>query len=212
MLTRPCSFSLAAKAYRLQNAANAASSSVATTGTAKPSKQHEIFPKLTPANLHKLLDTKYNRDRDAGLNEPSQEADPSGFAAQPGRIEYISSFRAQPGKRVAVPVRVEPKVFFANERTTLSWIEFSVVVSAIGVGILSFSDPDDDIALAAAACFTGTALLSLVYTAGRYVWRVSKIRNRQAVNYHDKIGPTALCVVLLLAVIVNSSLRLKQSA
>lgn len=27
-------------------------------------------------------------------------------------------------KRVAVPVRVEPKVFFANERTLLSWLRF----------------------------------------------------------------------------------------
>ncbi|KAJ2354584.1 vacuolar transporter chaperone, partial [Coemansia sp. RSA 2610] len=27
-------------------------------------------------------------------------------------------------KRIAVPVRVEPKVFFANERTFLSWLNF----------------------------------------------------------------------------------------
>ena len=34
--------------------------------------------------------------------------------------------RGRPGglKRVAVPVRVEPKVFFANERTLLSWLRF----------------------------------------------------------------------------------------
>jgi hypothetical protein len=27
-------------------------------------------------------------------------------------------------KRVAIPVRVEPKVFFANERTLLAWLRF----------------------------------------------------------------------------------------
>jgi len=205
----------AAKAYRLQNAANNAANNVsASTITPKAVKAHEIFPKLTPANLHKLLGAKYQREADRGTNEAPAEGvaeaeDPSGFQSLPGRIEYVSSFRAQPGKRVAIPVRVEPKVFYANERTTLSWIEFSVVVSAIGVGILSFSDPHDDIALTAAACFTAVALLSLTYTAGRYLWRVGKIRNREAVNYHDKYGPTILCAVLFIAVIVNGSLRLK---
>ena len=198
-----------AKAYRLQNANNNTNEGPVSQ---KPVRAQEIFPKLTPANLHKLLGAKYSREQ--GANEAAAEGaadggDPSGFQLVPGRIEYVRSFRAQPGKRVAIPVRVEPKVFYANERTTLSWIEFSVIVSAIGVGILSFSDPHDDIALTAAACFTAVALLSLTYTAGRYLWRVGKIRNREAVNYHDKYGPTILCAVLFIAVIVNGSLRLK---
>lgn len=84
---------------------------------------------------------------------------PSGISLVPGRVEYVSSFRAQQGKKIAVPIRVEPKVFYANERTgasrlassvalpltfaltALAWIEFSVIISAIGIGILSFSDP-----------------------------------------------------------------------
>ncbi len=200
-----------AKAYRLQNAAAGASEGPAAAS--RPVKAQEIFPKLTPANLHKLLGAKYSRDQatnEAAAEGAADGGDPSGFQSVPGRMEYVSSFRAQPGKRVAIPVRVEPKVFYANERTTLSWIEFSVVVSAIGVGLLSFSDPHDDIALAAAGCFTAVALLSLVYTAGRYVWRVGKIRNREAVNYHDWLGPTVLCAVLFVAVIVNGSLRWKS--
>ncbi|GAA6031847.1 hypothetical protein JCM8097_002018 [Rhodosporidiobolus ruineniae] len=193
-------------------------------------KQHEIFPKLTPQNLNKLLDSKYQFDRDRGLNEGaaasgSSEAalassersgaadatgNPSGISLVPGRIEYVSSFRDKKGKRIAIPVRVEPKVFYANERTTLAWIEFSVVVSAIGIGILSFADPHDDIALAASATFTATALLALVYTGFRFWIRLHAIRNRKAINYHDYVGPTALCGILLVAVIVNFSLRMRE--
>ncbi|PRQ75987.1 VTC domain-domain containing protein [Rhodotorula toruloides] len=192
----------------------------------KPPKSNEFFPKLTPANLSKLLDSRYELERDRGLNQqgPSTEAreeaeatgaaeatgNPSGLSLVPGRVEYVSSFRAGQGKKIAVPVRVEPKVFYANERTTLAWIEFSVIISAIGIGILSFSDPHDDIALAAAASFTTVALLAILYTAWTYWWRVRMIRARQAVQYHDYIGPTALCGILLVAVIVNFSLRLKQ--
>lgn len=44
------------------------------------------------------------------------------------------------GKRIALPVRVEPKVFFANERTFLSWLNFTVTLSALAAGLLNFGD------------------------------------------------------------------------
>ncbi|GAA5990032.1 hypothetical protein JCM11641_001480 [Rhodosporidiobolus odoratus] len=191
----------------------------------RPPKQQEVFPKLTPQNLSKVLDSRYEVGRDGGLHERASSGggedagatgasdatgNPSGISLTPGRVEYVSSFRAAAGKRVAVPVRVEPKVFYANERTTLAWIEFSVVVSAIGIGILSFSDPHDDIALAAASTFTAVALLAILYTAFMYWWRVSAIRARRAVQYHDHIGPTVLCGILFVAVGVNFSLRMKE--
>jgi uncharacterized membrane protein YidH (DUF202 family) len=43
-------------------------------------------------------------------------------------------------KRIALPVRVEPKVSFANERTFLSWLHFSVVLGGLSVGLLNFGD------------------------------------------------------------------------
>ncbi|WOO78653.1 Vacuolar transporter chaperone 1 [Vanrija pseudolonga] len=43
-------------------------------------------------------------------------------------------------KRIALPVRVEPKVFFANERTFLSWLHFAVVLGGLAVGLLNFGD------------------------------------------------------------------------
>jgi hypothetical protein len=35
------------------------------------------------------------------------------------RVIYVDQFRAPAGKRIAVPVRIEPKVVFAAERTFL---------------------------------------------------------------------------------------------
>lgn len=43
-------------------------------------------------------------------------------------------------KRIALPVRVEPKVSFANERTFLSWLHFTVVLGGLAVGLLNFGD------------------------------------------------------------------------
>ncbi|KAG0061758.1 GTPase regulator Nrf1, partial [Podila epicladia] len=48
--------------------------------------------------------------------------------------------QAIPGKRIALPVRVEPKVFFANERTFLSWLNFTVLLGSLSIGLLNFGD------------------------------------------------------------------------
>lgn len=50
-------------------------------------------------------------------------------------------------KRIALPVKVEPKVSFANERTFLSWLHFTVVLGGLAVGLLNFGDKVRDIHL-----------------------------------------------------------------
>lgn len=120
----PAQAAAQAKAYRDSNAGKVTPPSTSTGSK----KLQEIFPKLTPANLTKLLDSKYEMERDRGLNESGEAqangedatVNPSSISLRPGRVEYVSSFRAQPGKKIAIPVRVEPKVFFANERTSES--------------------------------------------------------------------------------------------
>ena len=114
-------------------------------------------------------------------------------------------FKAPPGKKVHVPVRVEPKVYFAAERTFLSWLEISIILGSIAATLLNFGD---NISLASAWGFTIVATLSLFYSAGIYLYRVRMIRKRQDVRYHDWLGPSLLCFLLVLAVAVNISLRL----
>ena len=42
------------------------------------------------------------------------------------------------------PVKVEPKVFFANERTFLSWLHMSVMTGSIGAAMLGLVHAPDD--------------------------------------------------------------------
>ena len=114
-------------------------------------------------------------------------------------------FRAPPGKRIHVPVRVEPKVFFAAERTFLSWLEFSIIVGSIAAALLNFGDAAS---LASAWAFTILACASLLYSMVLYLWRVNMIRKRRAVTYHDKYGPTVLCIGLFTAVALSFGFRL----
>ena len=115
-------------------------------------------------------------------------------------------FKAPPGKKIHVPVRVEPKVYFAAERTFLSWLEFSILLGSIAAALLNFGD---NVALFAACGFTVTACLALVYSVGLYVIRVRLIRERRAKmsRYYVWWGPTLLCGLLFLAMGVNFLLR-----
>ncbi|KAJ2982769.1 hypothetical protein NQ176_g1159 [Zarea fungicola] len=99
-----------------------------------------------------------------------------------------------PGKRIALPTRVEPKVFFANERTFLSWLNFTVVIGALAIGMLNFGDR---VAFISAFLFTGVAMLTMIYALA---------------GFDDRFGPTVLAIILLLAVIVNFVLRIMDTS
>lgn len=110
-----------------------------------------------------------------------------------------------PGKRIALPTRVEPKVFFANERTFLSWLNFTVILGSLAIGLLNFGDR---VGRLSAGLFTFIAMATMVYALVTYHWRASAIRRRGSGPYDDLFGPTVLCLFLLLAVIVNFVLRI----
>ncbi|KAL9126466.1 MAG: hypothetical protein Q9217_004487 [Psora testacea] len=65
---------------------------------------------------------------------------PTGFGNVPSTSITARRFKAPPGKRIHVPVRVEPKVYFAAERTFLSWLEFSIILGSIAGTLLNFGD------------------------------------------------------------------------
>ncbi|CAK7211304.1 GTPase regulator Nrf1 [Sporothrix curviconia] len=114
-----------------------------------------------------------------------------------------------PGKRIALPTRVEPKVFFANERTFLSWMNFTVILGALAIGMLNFGDRP---AFISAFLFTGVALVTMLYALFTYHWRAKSIRRRGQAGFDDRFGPTFLAIILVLAIVVNFVLRIAYSS
>ncbi|KAM0462784.1 hypothetical protein ACHAPV_003609 [Trichoderma viride] len=112
-------------------------------------------------------------------------------------------FRAPPGKKIYVPVRVEPKVYFAAERTFLGWLEYSIYISTIATTLLNFGDHPTPTSFWIAGIFTFLAIFTLLYSVGNYLYRSRSIRNRKAARYYDRWGPTALCTALFVAAAFN---------
>ncbi|KAG9242654.1 VTC domain-containing protein [Calycina marina] len=130
----------------------------------------------------------------------------------PIRNDQVQSkrFKAPKGKKIHVPVRVEPKVYFAAERTFLSWLEFSIYIGTIAATLLNFGSKPSRMSFIAAGSFSIVAILSLLYSVGIYLYRSQSIRDRKAIRYHDKFGPTVLCVALFIAVVLNSLFELSS--
>ena len=58
------------------------------------------------------------------------------FAATGGTTTVIDSYPR------SAPVKIDPKVFFANERTFLAWMHVSVILAGASVAIVAFTDAD----------------------------------------------------------------------
>ena len=147
----------------------------------------------------------------APMPKPTRIPTSGGMTGTNARTSDIQAckFRAPKGKRIHVPVRVEPKVYFAAERTFLSWLEFSILLGGIAGTLLNFGDRT---AIYASGAFTVVACCALLYSVGSYFVRVQMIRNRRASlsRYHDKWGTSFLCVLLLVATLVNFVFKIKQ--
>jgi hypothetical protein len=65
--------------------------------------------------------------------------------------------------------------------------------------------------LLSAGAFTFAALIALAYSAGIFIHRAIKLRQRAAdALYYDPYGPTILCLVLVGSIALNFGVMLMQ--
>jgi hypothetical protein len=79
---------------------------------------------LDERNLKKLNEAVQAAEREYGPGGNDEESDEGGRIDQEDevdgdRVVYVDHFKAPAGKRIAMPIRMEPKVVFAAERTFL---------------------------------------------------------------------------------------------
>eukprot|EP00546_Thalassionema_frauenfeldii_P002206 CAMPEP_0178934082 /NCGR_PEP_ID=MMETSP0786-20121207/23672_1 /TAXON_ID=186022 /ORGANISM="Thalassionema frauenfeldii, Strain CCMP 1798" /LENGTH=749 /DNA_ID=CAMNT_0020611839 /DNA_START=99 /DNA_END=2349 /DNA_ORIENTATION=+ len=104
--------------------------------------------------------------------------------------------------------KIEPKVFFANERTYLHWLHHAIVLASVASGILAFTDQDTEDRQMKWAIYYALALLTIslwfcVYALHIYLWRAERIKTRIPGHWDDPRGPLVLGFVLVVALAVN---------
>ena len=121
------------------------------------------------------------------------------FTVKPGtNYDLNQTFKNKlpKGKKICVPVRIEPKVYFANERTFLSWLSIGMILGATATTLLTYGGNST---ITASIGFFIAALFTMIYSTYRYVWRVLMIREKKAVMYGDKFGPNMICFFIAAA-------------
>lgn len=106
------------------------------------------------------------------------------------------------------PVKVEPKVFFANERTFLAWMHLSVMLAGASIAILAFAEDQNPFSQMYGVILLPVSVAFIVYAMYQYARRAHMIRNRMPGPYDDTTGPTILGVMLMLSILAQFSLKL----
>jgi len=107
--------------------------------------------------------------------------------------------------------KIEPKIFFANERTFLHWLHTGITLYTISSGILVFSAEDD----ASWAHWYAMALLPIalgfcMYALHIFLWRADRIKTRIPGRWDDPRGPFLLGGLLVIVLSVNFVTKLTQ--
>lgn len=103
--------------------------------------------------------------------------------------------------------KIEPKLFFSNERTFISWLQFSALLLSVSLGLINFGD---HVSRASGGFFIVIAMILAGYAQLRFQYRAWQIRFRGGSRFDDVYGPAVLCLVLVIALIVNLALRVNQ--
>ncbi|KAG5191714.1 hypothetical protein JKP88DRAFT_271253 [Tribonema minus] len=108
-----------------------------------------------------------------------------------------------------VPVKVEPKVFFSNERTFIAWMNMAVTLSTIAMAIVAFAD-HNPWSQVYGLVLMPVAVAFVLYALYQYMRRAKLIRQRAPGPYEDNVGPTVLATMLMVAIILNVTIKLYE--
>ncbi|KAK4688441.1 hypothetical protein P7C73_g1673, partial [Tremellales sp. Uapishka_1] len=166
----------------------------------------ELFFHPFSAGALKLLPKK-----GAGARSKSKRADRIPESGETTGYHTIpdSNIRIRIPKKIATPVRVESKVWFANERTFVSYLSMGMLLSTIASGLLfgAKDSPARYFALAYASISVGV----LVYGWAVFQKRLTMISSRDAGQFDLLWGPLCICLAIFVAILANFIFRIQEA-
>mmetsp|Transcript_1899 Transcript_1899/g.3185 ORF Transcript_1899/g.3185 Transcript_1899/m.3185 type:complete len:264 (-) Transcript_1899:25-816(-) len=118
------------------------------------------------------------------------------FAAESGEVGTLLIPRK-------VPIKVEPKVHFANERTFLAWLHVVVMLGGASVTIVTFSSGQGIVEQLFGIILLPVSIAYIFYALSQYVRRAIMIKHHEPGPYVDVAGPTVLTMILVFTMIVQ---------
>lgn len=109
----------------------------------------------------------------------------------------------------AGPVRVESKVWLANQRTFIKWQHVSVLLASLSLALYNAAGMDNMVAQALAIVYTSFAVFASVWGWYMHERRARLIRERSGKDLDNLIGPVVVCVGLAAALVLNFAFKVR---
>lgn len=115
------------------------------------------------------------------------------------------SNKPESAKIINAAVRVEPKTFFANERTLLQWLNTAVLLATISITLLNFGNPSGRLA---GLIMGPIAIFFIIHAYIIYIRRGRALVKKEPIDYADRTGPLILVVTLVIGLSIVIGLNL----
>jgi len=166
------------------------------------------FSPAALASLPKNLKTRPRYTRADGI--PEAEMDDEGNMPAVRDYHAINSFPPQVRipKKIAAPIKVEAKVWFANERTWVSYLNIGVLIGTFALAL--FNASKDDVAKNFAYFYAVVSAGIITYGWIVYQHRISMIRRRDPGHFDQIVGLVVISVLLFCAILANFVIRVQE--
>ncbi|EIN10051.1 hypothetical protein PUNSTDRAFT_102032 [Punctularia strigosozonata HHB-11173 SS5] len=111
-------------------------------------------------------------------------------------------------KKIPTPIKVEAKVWFANERTWVSYLNVALLIGTLSIAL--FNASQDQIARDFAYVYAFISVAVLVYGYAIYQHRITMIRRRDPGHFNEIVGPVVISALLFFAVLTNFIMRVRE--
>lgn len=105
------------------------------------------------------------------------------------------------------PVRVEAKVWLANQRTFIKWQHVSVLLASLSLGLFNAAGETNNVARSLAVVYTAVAAFAGIWGYAMYMHRSRLIQLRSGKDFDNVLGPTVVCLGLVVALCCNFGFR-----
>lgn len=124
------------------------------------------------------------------------------------RLQAMRNRFNYPPPRNGGLVRIEPKTFFANERTLLQWLNFVVFLALLAVSLLTQKDQPG--LQWTGAVVVGIAVFVALHSYFVYWRRLRSFQRREVTGYVDHIGPAILVPLIVGTLILTAYVTLTR--
>lgn len=104
-------------------------------------------------------------------------------------------------------LKVEAKVWLANQRTFIKWQHIAVLLATLSLGLFNAAGANNNVARILSIVYTSFAVFAAVWGWYVYMWRSRLIRERSGKDFDNVIGPFVVTIGLACALILNFAFK-----